>query len=190
VHVLEIEQSNIRLRLVKRQDFEALWALCTPRIFEHMLTKVESFEQLAAWLESGINQSNALVFVVEDPSTKNVIGTTRIYAIDEANKSCEIGSTFYAEAAQRTHVNTAVKHALLGYCFEERGMIRVQFKADAENRASQKALERIGAVKEGTLRNERIRSTGKPRDAVVYSITDSEWPEVKKRLEAKMNKYT
>ena len=187
---MRIEQSNIRLRLLEREDFEALWALYTPAIFKHMLTKVASFEQLTAWLETGLAGANVLIFAVEDPDSGKIIGTTRIYAIDEANKSCEIGSTFYAETAQRTHVNTAVKHALLQYCFEERGMIRVQFKTDAENIASQKALERIGAVKEGTLRNERIRSTGKPRDAVVYSIIESDWPVVKRELEEKLNKYT
>ncbi|WKA58752.1 GNAT family protein [Planococcus shenhongbingii] len=185
-----IERPNIRLRLLEREDFKALWELYTPRIFEHMLTKVKSYEELVKWLESGLKAPNAMVFVVEDPNTGKIMGTTRIYAIDEANKSCEIGSTFYAEAAQQTHVNTAVKYALLRYCFEEQSMIRVQFKTDAENIASQKALERIGAVKEGTLRNERIRSTGKPRDAVVYSIIESEWPAIKNRLEIIMNKYT
>ena len=69
-------------------------------------------------------------------------------------------------------------------------MIRVQFKTDAENLRSQKALERIGATKEGVLRNERIRSTGKPRNAVVYSIIDQEWPNVKKSLTDKLYKYT
>lgn len=68
-------------------------------------------------------------------------------------------------------------------------MIRVQFKTDAENHRSQQALERLGAVKEGMIRNERIRSTGKPRDAVLYSIIDTEWPGVKKRLNDRLNKY-
>lgn len=184
-----IEKQNVRLRLLKREDFEALWNLYTPGIFEHMLIKVESFEQLSSWLESGLNQSNVLIFAVEKLESGEIIGTTRIYAIDEANRSCEIGSTFYAESAQRTHVNTAVKLALLEYCFEERDMIRVQFKTDAENIRSQKALERIGAVKEGILRNERIRSTGKPRNAAVFSIIDAEWPEVKKELTEKLNKH-
>lgn len=185
-----IEQRKIRLRLLKREDFDALWALHTPGIFEHMLTKVARFEDMEAWLTSAMNQSNVLVFAVENPETGEIVGTTRIYAIDEANKSCEIGATFYSEKAQRTHVNTAVKHALLGYCFEERDMIRVQFKTDAENIRSQQSIERIGAVKEGYLRNERIRSTGEPRDAIVYSIIDREWSEVKKSLEEKMNKYS
>ncbi len=185
-----IESNGIRLRLLKREDFEALWALYDPEIFEHMLSRVEKFEDMVTWLESGLNQSNVLIFVVEKPETAEIVGTTRIYAIDEANKSCEIGATFYAQSAQRTHVNTAVKRALLSYCFEERDMIRVQFKTDAENVRSQKSIERIGAVKEGVIRNERIRSTGKPRDAVVYSIIDSDWPKVKKDLEKKVNKYT
>ncbi|MFD1031441.1 GNAT family N-acetyltransferase [Metaplanococcus flavidus] len=185
-----IEQPGVRLRLLKREDFEALWALYTPEIFKHMLTKVETFEQLSSWLNAGLNESNVLVFAVEEPGTGKIVGTTRIYGIDEANKSCEIGSTFYAEEMHGSGLNSRVKSALLNYCFEERGMIRVQFKTDTENIRSQKALEAIGAVKEGVLRNERIRSTGKPRDAAVYSIIEREWPAVKELLEMKMNKNT
>ncbi|WP_033542033.1 GNAT family N-acetyltransferase [Planococcus sp. CAU13] len=185
-----LEQPGVRLRLMKREDFEALWALYTPEIFEHMLTKVETFEQLTDWLAAGLNQSNVLQFTVEQPDTGRIVGTTRIYGIDETNRSCEIGSTFYAEELHGSGLNSRVKYALLAYCFEERRMIRVQFKTDAENIRSQKALEAIGAVKEGVLRNERIRSTGKPRDAAVYSIIDREWPEVKELLKRRMNKYT
>ncbi len=179
----------MRLRKLNHADIPALWELYTPAIFEHMLTKVANLKELTAWLEAGIGHDNVLGFVVEDSATGRIIGTTRIMLIDHKNHSCEIGSTFYAEAAQRTHVNTAVKRILLTYCFEELDMIRVQFKTDAENHRSQQALERLGAVKEGLIRNERIRSTGKPRDAVLYSIIDAEWPEVKKRLDTKMNKY-
>lgn len=185
-----IEQPGVRLRLLKREDFEALWELYTPGIFEHMLTKVETFEQLSKWLEAGLNQSNVLLFAVEQPDTGRIVGTTRIYAIDEANRSCEIGSTFYAEDMHGSGLNSRVKYALLAYCFEERGMIRVQFKTDKDNIRSQKALEAIGAVKEGVMRNERIRSTGKPRDAAVYSIIDLEWPRVKELLLRRMNKNT
>lgn len=187
---MEWKSMNIRLRLLERKDFQALWELYTPEIFEHMLTKVETFEQLSAWLEAGLGKDNILSFIVEDAKTAEVLGTTRIYGIDQANKSCEIGSTFYAESVQRTHVNTVVKQMLLMHCFEELQMIRVQFKTDAKNIRSQKALERIGAVKEGILRNERIRSTGKPRDAAVYSIIDQEWAQVNKKLTEKLHKYT
>ncbi len=185
-----IEQTGVRLRLLKRDDFETLWGLYTPGIFEHMLTKVETFEQLSEWLETGLNKPDVLIFAVEQADTGKVVGTTRIYAIDEKNKSCEIGSTFYTEEMHGSGLNRRVKYALLAYCFEERGMIRVQFKTDNENMRSQRALEGIGAVKEGVMRNERIRSTGKPRDAAVYSITDREWPGVKELLIKKMNKNT
>lgn len=185
-----LEQPGVRLRLLKREDFEPLWALYTPGIFEHMLTKVETFEQLSDWLAAGLNESNVLPFAIELPDTGRVVGTTRIYAIDETNRSCEIGSTFYAEELHGSGLNSRVKYALLAYCFEERGMIRVQFKTDAENIRSQKALEAIGAVREGVLRNERIRSTGKTRDAAVYSIIDREWPDVKELLKKRMNKNT
>lgn len=187
---MKMELAAVRLRLLKQQDFKELWKLATPAVFEHMLTKVETEEQLTSWLQAGLDQPNALVLIAEDVHTGEVYGTTRVYAIDAHNKSCEIGSTFYGEQAQRTHVNTAVKGMLLTHCFEQLGMIRVQFKTDAENKRSQRALERIGAVREGVLRNERIRSTGKPRDAAVYSIIDAEWPKTKTHLEALLNKYT
>lgn len=184
-----MEQYGVRLRKLRHTDIPALWELYTPAIFEYMLTKVMDLEELTAWLEAGIGRDDVLSFVVEDKAKGGIIGTTRIALIDHINHSCEIGSTFYAEEVQRTHVNTAVKKMLLAYCFEELDMIRVQFKTDAENHRSQQALERLGAVKEGLIRNERIRSTGKPRDAMLYSIVESEWPDVKKRLDAKLNKY-
>lgn len=183
-----MELAGVQLRLMKKQDIIKLWKLYTPGIFEHMLMKVETFEEMEAWLAAGLDRPDVLAFVVEEDG--NVIGTTRIASIDLQNKSCEIGSTFYAESAQRSHVNTAVKYMLLTHCFEALRMIRVQFKTDAQNARSQKALERIGAIKEGILRNERIRSTGKARDAVLYSIIDREWPDTKENLVRKMNKYT
>lgn len=184
-----IEHSGVRVRLLEKKDISTLWELHTPAIFEHMLTKVESFEEMEAWLEAGMGRPDVLAFAVENKKG-SIVGTTRIASIDAANKSCEIGSTFYAESVQRSPVNTAVKYMLLKHCFEELGMIRVQFKTDGENGRSQKALERIGAIKEGVLRNERIRSTGKPRDAVLYSIIDREWPDIKGKLLEYMNKYT
>lgn len=184
-----MEQYGVKLRELNTEDIPALWELYTPAIFEHMLTKVANYEELTAWLKAGVGRTDVLSFVVEEAATGRIIGTTRIALIDRQNKSCEIGSTFYAESMQSTHVNTATKRMLLSYCFEEMDMIRVQFKTDAENHRSQQALERLGAVKEGMIRNERIRSTGKPRDAVLYSIIDTEWPGVKKRLNDRLNKY-
>ena len=185
---------DVTLRPLKVSDSGPLWELYEPEIFEFMLNKIEKKEQLADWLAAGINQMNvegtALAFVVENTDTKEIMGTTRIYGIDQTNYNCEIGSTYYGKQYQRTHVNTTCKYLLLKYCFEQMGTIRVQFKTDELNVSSQKAIERIGGVKEGILRNERIRSNGFVRNAVVYSIIDSEWSEVKYKLVQLMNKYS
>jgi RimJ/RimL family protein N-acetyltransferase len=179
---------------LEQSDIQHLWELHNPKIFEFMLNKVESYEQLEQWLQVGMEQMNiaktALTYVVEDTETKEVMGTTRIYGIDFVNHACEIGSTFYGKKFQRTHVNTTCKYLLLKHCFENLGMIRVQFKTDELNVSSQRAIERIGGIKEGVLRNERLRSNGTVRNAVVYSIIDSEWKEIQNQLVQLLNKYS
>lgn len=185
---------DVTLRPLEQADVQRLWELYDPKIFEFMLNKVEDYDQLEKWLQVGIQQMNiaktAFAFVVEHTETKEIMGTTRIYGVDEANYSCEIGSTFYGKKFQRTHVNTTCKYLLLKYSFETLGMIRVQFKTDELNVGSQRAIERIGGIKEGVLRNERVRSNGTVRNAVVYSIIESEWMNVKNKLVQLMNKYS
>ncbi|SIT88088.1 GNAT family N-acetyltransferase [Edaphobacillus lindanitolerans] len=187
-----LELNGVRLRPLERSDYEALWGLYSPDIFFFMLNQVETKEKFDNWLETGVlameTGHSCRAFAVTDADTGEMMGTTRIFGIDPFNKLCEIGSTFYGKAFQGTHVNTTAKYLLLRHCFEELGMIRVQFKTDSENIRSQKAIARIGAKHEGVLRNERIRSTGKPRDVHLYSIIDREWPNVKRRLEELMDR--
>ena len=102
------------------------------------------------------------------------------------HRGLEIGGTWYGLEFQRTVVNTECKYLLLNYAFETLGCIRVQFKTDMRNERSQRAIERIGAKREGVLRNHMVMPDGKYRDSVFYSILDSEWPDVKKRLEEKL----
>jgi RimJ/RimL family protein N-acetyltransferase len=99
----------------------------------------------------------------------------------------EIGGTWYGLEFQRTVVNTECKYLLLQYAFETLDCIRVQLKTDSLNVRSQRAIERLGAKREGVLRNHMIKPDGKFRDSVYYSILDSEWPEVKQRLAEKLN---
>jgi RimJ/RimL family protein N-acetyltransferase len=185
---------TVTLRPMKESDIERLWKLTTPETYNHMLNQIQTIEEFEKWMGTGYKQmqesNTTIVFVVAYSDTDELFGSTRIYNIDHANKTCEIGSTFYGKTFQRTHVNTKAKWLLLSFAFETLGMIRVQFKTDEQNVASQNAIERLGAVIEGILRNERIRSTGKPRNAVVYSVVDTEWPIVKKSLEQKMNIYS
>ena len=191
---LKLVHQDITLRPMIESDIPRLWELTTPETFMHMVNQIQTFEEFDEWMASGYKQMNTtdqmITFVVADTATDELRGSTRIYGIDRVNRTCEIGSTYYGHKFQRTHVNTTAKLLLLTHAFEELGMIRVQIKTDEQNAASQRAIERIGAKKEGILRKERIRSNGIARNAVVYSIIDSEWPEIKKRLEEKMNNYS
>ncbi len=101
----------------------------------------------------------------------------------------EIGSTWYGKTFRRTHVNTATKLVLLTHAFDELGAVRVQFKTDARNTRSQRAIERLGAVKEGVLRCHMIYPNGFVRDSVMYSITSDEWSDVHARLETMLDAH-
>jgi N-acetyltransferase len=129
-----------------------------------------------------------LPFVAIHLESGRVAGATRYLNIMPQDRGLEIGGTWYGPEFQRTVVNTECKYLLLGHAFETLGCIRVQLKTDLRNERSQKAIERIGAVKEGVLRNHMILPDGRYRHSVFYSILDTEWPEVKKRLEEMMNK--
>jgi RimJ/RimL family protein N-acetyltransferase len=129
-----------------------------------------------------------LPFVAIHLASGRVAGATRYLNIIPKDRGLEIGGTWYGPEFQRTVVNTECKYLLLGHAFETLGCIRVQLKTDLRNERSQKAIERIGAVKEGVLRNHMILPSGRIRHSVLYSILDTEWPQVKKRLEAMMDR--
>lgn len=191
---MEWTKNGVTLRLLREDDIDTLWNVFEPEVYEYMLTKIEHKEQLEGWLGYALNrmqtQEDVLVFFVQDEATGSAIGTTRLYDIDRHHNCAEIGATIYAKPYQRTHVNTTCKFLLLQHAFEILQLIRVQIRTDAENVASQKAIERIGFVKEGYLRKEKVRSTGQARNTYLYSMTDDEWPAVKEMLQEKMNKYT
>ena len=129
-----------------------------------------------------------LPFVAIHLASGRVAGATRYLNIMPKDRGLEIGGTWYGPEFQRTPVNTECKYVLLQHAFETLGCIRVQLKTDLRNERSQKAIERIGAVKEGVLRNHMILPDGRYRDSVYYSILDTEWPAVKKKLEGMMGK--
>ncbi len=129
-----------------------------------------------------------LPFAVIHLESGCAIGCTRYLNINLSDRAVEIGGTWYGVAYQRTAVNTESKYLLLRHAFESLGCVRVQFKTDVRNVRSQHAIERIGAVKEGVLRNHMILPDGYVRDSVFYSILASEWPRVKALLEDKLNR--
>jgi len=157
------------------------------RIWHYMLCVYpDTEEKMLAWVRDILARQAAgtdLAFAVIHRASDRAIGATRYLEIRPEHRSLEVGGTWYETEFQRTAVNTECKYLLLKHAFEVLGCIRVQFKADARNLRSLQAIERMGAVREGVLRNHYILSDGEYRDSVYFSILDSEWPKVKERLE-------
>ena len=158
------------------------------RIWRYMLYAYpEDEEKMLAWVRDILARQAAgadLAFAVIHLASGRAIGATRYLEIRPPHRSLEVGGTWYATEFQRTAVNSECKYLLLKHAFETLGCIRVQFKADARNLRSLRAIERLGAAREGVLRNHYILADGGFRDSVYYSILDREWPGVKARLEA------
>jgi len=151
--------------------------------------KVETVEQLTEWVHELLDlqaYGSDLPFTVIHQGLGAAIGCTRYLNIDPINRSLEIGGTWYGLEYQGTLVNPECKYLLLRHAFENLGCVRVWFKTDLRNQRSQHALERLGLVKEGVLRNHMILTDGYIRDSVVYSLIPAEWPQVKMKLEARL----
>lgn len=161
-----------------------------PDIWRHMLYgNVDSEAKMLGFVRDLLARQargTDLPFAVILQETGRAIGCTRYMDIRPHDRGLEIGGTWYGPAYQRTMINTESKYLLLRHAFETLGCIRVQFKTDLRNERSQRAIERIGALKEGILRNHMITPDGTIRHSVYFSIIDSEWPAVKARLEALM----
>jgi len=156
-------------------------------IWEHMLYgEMRSENDMRGWVQDILSRPD-LPFVVIHLESGRVAGAKRYLNIASGHRGLEIGGTWYGLEYQRTAVNTECKYLLLEHAFETLGCIRVQFKTDLRNVRSQIAIERLGAKREGVLRNHLVMPNGKYRDSVFYSILDSEWPDVKKRLEEKLS---
>ena len=148
-------------------------------------------ESMLAWIKELLTRRDLgtdLPFAVVHLGNGKAIGATRYLDMRSDHKGLEIGGTWYAPEFQRTSVNTECKYMLLKYAFENLGCIRVQFKTDLRNKRSQIAIERLGAVKEGILRNHMITPEGVIRDSVYYSVLDSEWNNIKLFLQEKLHR--
>ncbi|MBI4789582.1 MAG: GNAT family N-acetyltransferase [Chloroflexi bacterium] len=148
-------------------------------------TAEEWREAFVRWQEHA-TAGDSVPFVVIRRDNERAVGMTAYLDIQADNRGLEIGGTWLTPALWRTAINTECKYLLLRHAFETLGCIRVQLKTDARNIRSQRAIERLGAVKEGVLRKHMIVKNGIERDTVMYSITDTEWPAVKATLEGKL----
>ena len=141
---------------------------------------------MCAYIEQALSEQargTCLPFATLDQASGKAIGSTRYLNIDASNLRVEIGATWLTKTRQRTAANTEAKYLMLRHAFEKFGCIRVEFKTDSLNQRSREAILRLGAKEEGLLRNHMLTWTGRIRHTVYYSIIDSEWPEVKARLE-------
>jgi RimJ/RimL family protein N-acetyltransferase len=130
----------------------------------------------------GMQAGTMLAFAVREKRSGEIVGTTRYYAFDPALPRLAIGYTWYARRWQKSHLNTACKRLLLAHAFEALGCVAVAFHTDHRNLDSQRAIERLGAQRDGVLRAHRRRPDGSLRDTVCYSILASEWPDVQRLL--------
>ena len=147
------------------------------------ITTVDDMRNWVLDILSRAENGTDMPFVAIHLASGRVAGATRYLNIVPKDRGLEVGGTWYGLEFQRTPVNTECKYLLFRHAFETLGCIRVQLKTDLRNERSQKAIERIGAVKEGILRNHMILPDGRYRHSVFYSILDTEWEGVKKRLE-------
>jgi RimJ/RimL family protein N-acetyltransferase len=157
-----------------------------------LYSDMKSEDDMRVWVQDMLARAAKgadLPFAAIHLESGRVAGATRYLSIMPHDRGLEIGGTWYGPEFQRTAVNTECKYLLFSHAFETLGAIRVQLKTDSRNERSQRAIERIGAKKEGILRNHMILQGGYFRHSVYYSVLDTEWPDVKKKLEEMMKKY-
>ena len=150
------------------------------------ITSVPAPGETSAYIAAALKgqaEGHMLPFVVRDVPSGKIVGTTRYHDIVPAIERLEIGYTWYGKSWQRSHVNTTCKLLLLTHAFETLGAKLVGWRTDNYNFASQRAIERLGAKKDGVLRHHAPRRDGTVRDTVMYSLTAGEWPEARAQLQ-------
>jgi RimJ/RimL family protein N-acetyltransferase len=149
--------------------------------------------QAQAYVEkalAGLAANQMLPFAVREKSSGDIVGTTRLYDFVPELPRIAIGYTWYAKRWQKSHLNTACKRLLLKHAFESLGCVAVEFHTDCSNLDSQRAIERLGAQREGVLRSHKRRPDGSLRDTVCYSILSGEWADVNRWLDMRLTRLT
>ena len=194
VEPVTLEGTHTRLEPLSQSHHEALTQVgLDVDLWRWIPTQVCTPGEMTAYIAKALEEQTrgvSLPFAIIEKSSGRPIGSTRYGNIDREHRRVEIGWTWVARDWQRTAMNTECKYLLLRHAFEKLGCIRVELKTDSLNERSRAAILRIGAKQEGIFRNHMITSSGRIRHTVYFSIIDSEWPEVKSKLEAKMKTRT
>jgi RimJ/RimL family protein N-acetyltransferase len=186
VEPVTLEGRHVRIEpLAREHDAGIRAAAADGELWRLWYTSVPAPEKTAEWIDAALDvreRLGGMPFVVRETPTGDVVGATRYFNVDAANRRLEIGHTWYAKRVQRTAVNTECKLLLLTHAFEALDCIAVEFRTSFFNFRSREAIERLGAKQDGILRNHAILPDGTLRDTVVFSIIAPEWPAVKRHL--------
>jgi RimJ/RimL family protein N-acetyltransferase len=188
-----LEGHGVRLEPLAPEHADGLRAAaCDGRLWELWYTSVPEPDQAEAYIAAalaGREAGHMLPWAVRELSGGTIVGSTRYHDVVPQAGRVEIGYTWYASRWQRTHVNTACKLLLFGHAFELVGCGVVGLRTDGFNFASQRAIEALGAKKDGTIRHHLARRDGTVRDTVIYSVLAMEWPDVKRHLETRLSRH-
>ncbi|HWT19049.1 MAG TPA: GNAT family N-acetyltransferase [Variovorax sp.] len=192
VEAVTLKARDLALVPLSRDHEEGLRAAAADgELWKLRVTSVPEPHETRAYIETALQGREAghrFAFAVTEAETGTVLGSTSFHDILPAVKRVEIGYTWYARRCQRTHVNTTCKLLMLTHAFDTLGCNVVGWRTDNFNFASQRAIERLGAKKDGVIRGHAMRRDGTIRDTVMYSLAAGEWPEVKAQLRYLLDK--
>lgn len=178
--------NGFRIELLGLQHTQGLITACqNGELWANRLTSVPHFSEVTQYIQTALKQrqeGSRIPFAVIDEKNNTVVGTTSYHDILRATQRFEIGYTWYAKDYQRTALNTICKFLLLQFAFDQLNVNTIGFRTDQFNFTSQRAIERLGAKKDGVIRGHALRRDGTIRDTVMYSITRGEWDNVKAHL--------
>ena len=184
-----LESRNVRLLPLSFEHEQGIRAAASDgQLWNLRVTSVPLPDEARAYIETALQTDNRFAFAVTDATSGEVLGSTSYHDILPAVKRVEIGYTWYAARCQRTHVNSTCKLLLMTHAFETLGCNVVGWRTDNLNYASQQAIERLGAQKDGVIRGHAMRRDGTIRDTVMFSMRAGEWPEAKAQLLYQLDK--
>jgi N-acetyltransferase len=187
-----LEGHGVRLEPLEKKHHEGLEAAARDgKLWELWYTSVPAPGETASYIDTalqGQKDGHMLPWAVFHSKSESIVGSTRYHDIVAAADRVEIGYTWYAKRFQRSHVNTACKLLLFSNAFEKLGCAVVGLRTDNFNFTSQRAIEALGAKKDGVIRRHWPRRDGTVRDTVIYSVLAAEWPDVKRHLQARLEK--
>jgi RimJ/RimL family protein N-acetyltransferase len=190
VDPVPLEFNGLRLEPLALHHVDGLRAASIDgELWNLHVTSVPAPHETEQYVRTALETGNRQAFAVIDVPSGQVIGSTSYHDIVPGADRVEIGYTWYAKSRQRSHVNTSCKLLLLSHAFDTLGCAVVGLRTDNLNHASQAAIERLGAQKDGVIRHHAQRRDGSVRDTVMYSILRSEWPEIKSQLHARLSRH-